>query len=151
MVEAGDFDLRNDSRHRPDGDLGASEGKKSAKSPKLLTVTTYAITNVVGALRSLTHIDDATEQPEWIVTRRRTVAKDYLVAQNGMIHVPRGRERPGHDREATPDLFTSVALDFDIDLISAAAGRVAPAIPRPVVAERLLAVPTRWASGLAIA
>ena len=47
--------------------------------------------------------------------KERVPANEVLVAQNGYVHLPSLLEGRGQMQELTPNLFTTVALDYDIE------------------------------------
>lgn len=87
----------------------AATGKKA---PKL---TVSVVRNVTMNLRSLVRISDEIEQPAWLNDDAPWPAEETISAANGLIHLPSLADGTDYLREATPNFFTTSAVDFSVD------------------------------------
>jgi putative DNA primase/helicase len=93
--------------------VGADEGADRRSARK---VTTTLVSNALQALRSATLIPGALSPPAWLNGEGPFAAGDVLAAKNGLVHLPSLLEGRDCLRPLTPDLFATVALDYEIDV-----------------------------------
>jgi putative DNA primase/helicase len=86
-----------------------------AREPNARKVTTAVVGNALQALRSLTLIPSVVTPPAWLNGEGPFAAGEVLAAKNGLVHLPSLLEGRDCLRPLTPDLFTTVALDYEID------------------------------------
>jgi putative DNA primase/helicase len=96
--------------------VGADEVADQLARRSTRKVTTRLVADALQALRSATLIPSAVSPPAWLNGEGPFAAGEVLAAKNGLVHLPsllQGRECL---RPLTPDLFTTVALDYEIDV-----------------------------------
>lgn len=84
--------------------------------PRAQKVSNDLVNNVRGALASLSIVDGNVNQPTWLDDGRPFPAEEMLAAKNGLIHLPSVMAGTGSIARATPAYFSSMALDYAIDL-----------------------------------
>lgn len=121
-----EFDRLNREKSRQ----AASQGRRARGSPRRLKPSMSLVNNVLGALGGVTLIEGHVEQPAWLGDEQPYSAGEMLVAKNGMLHLPSWTPESGKSEllPLTPDLFNSVALEYDFD----------PEAPAPVEWYRFL-------------
>jgi putative DNA primase/helicase len=77
-------------------------------------VTTRLVTDVLQALRSKTLVPAKVEPPAWLNGDGLFPAAELVAAKNGIIHLPSLMDGKDCVRPATPNLFTTVALDYEV-------------------------------------
>jgi putative DNA primase/helicase len=87
---------------------------QAVREPTARKVTTALVGNTLQALRSEVFVPGSIEPPAWLEGDEPFPAKEALVAKNGIIHLPSLMEGQGRVRPLTPELFTTVALDYEI-------------------------------------
>ena len=92
------------------------EQTEPARTPRVRKVTTALLTNTMQALKSQCFVTGKNSPPCWLDDEDRVPANEALVAQNGWVHVPSLIDGKGALQRLTPNLFTTVALDYDIDV-----------------------------------
>jgi putative DNA primase/helicase len=78
-------------------------------------VTTAVLNNTVQALRSETILPGDVQPPTWVNGEGPFAAGEVLMARNGLVHLPSLMDGRDCLRPLTPDLFTTVALDYEVD------------------------------------
>jgi putative DNA primase/helicase len=86
-----------------------------AREPNARKVTTTVVGNALQALRSVALIPSVVAPPAWLHGEGPFAAGEVLAAKNGLVHLPSLLEGRDCLRPLTPDLFTTVALDYEID------------------------------------
>jgi putative DNA primase/helicase len=94
----------------------ADEPKAPACEPNARKVTTAVVGNALQALRSVTLIPSVVAPPAWLSGEGPFAGGEMLAAKNGLVHLPSLLEGRDCLRPLTPDLFTAVALDYEIDV-----------------------------------
>ena len=79
-------------------------------------VTSRLLTDTMQALRSECFVNGRGAPPCWLEDEDRVPANEVLVARNGWVHLASLIEGKGVLQRLTPDLFTTVALDYDLDV-----------------------------------
>ncbi len=82
-------------------------------------LASHHTSDVIDVLKALAYLDYATEPPTWIGDSAIGLPdpRNMLVARNGIIDLAALTEgRPDYMRPATPQLFTTSALDYDFRL-----------------------------------
>jgi putative DNA primase/helicase len=95
--------------------VGADEAADRLARRSTRKVTTRLVADALQALRSATLIPSVVSPPAWLNGEGPFAAGEVLTARNGLVHLPsllQGRECL---RPLTPDLFMTVALDYEID------------------------------------
>jgi putative DNA primase/helicase len=78
--------------------------------PKPFNPTRHKVANVMEALAAVGHVDGHAEPPMWLEGGHGHSARELVVMENGLFHLPT-RDLVPH----TPDLFTLHALAFGYD------------------------------------
>jgi putative DNA primase/helicase len=86
------------------------------RPPQAHKVSVQLCHNVAAALRSRCIVSGDTEQPAWLSGMASFPADEVIAAQNGLLHLPAGPAGQPSLHSPTPDFFTGIALDYDIDL-----------------------------------
>ena len=86
-----------------------------ARTVNVRKVTAKLMTDAMQALRSLCMIGGKNTPPCWLDDEERVPANEVLVAQNGYVHLPSLLEGRGQMQELTPNLFTTIALDYSVE------------------------------------
>src|SRR5262249_41350095 len=91
----------------------------NAKLPTARKVTAEVVSNALHALRAQTIVRGDVEPPAWLDGAGPFAASEVLSARNALVHLP--SLMGGRDclTPLTPKLFTTVALDYEIDLNAA--------------------------------
>ena len=79
-------------------------------------VTSRLLTDTMQALRSECFVNGRGAPPCWLEDEDRVPANEVLVARNGWVHLASLIEGKGVLQSLTPNLFTTVALDYDLDV-----------------------------------
>ena len=91
----------------------ADAGEKKGK-PKPLKVTGNVVKNAYYALISECILAEA-KAPLWLDGTSGADPMELISTPNGLLHIPLGAAKPTL-LPSTPDFFTTVALDYDVDL-----------------------------------
>jgi putative DNA primase/helicase len=90
-----------------------ARGDEKHRTARKVTVT--AVGNILQALKSLVRIAANNDPPFWIGGKGPFPADTLLVARNGIVHIPSFATGNRQVLPLTPRLFTTTALDYDID------------------------------------
>jgi len=96
-------------------DLEDQDLRKGDLLARTRKVTTTVVNNTLQALRAQTIIKGDTELPTWLDGVGPFPAKEVLAARNGLVHLPSLMDGRDCTVPLTPRLFTTVALDYDIE------------------------------------
>jgi putative DNA primase/helicase len=103
------------SAQSPNKGEEATTNTRQQRKPSLRKVSLGLIENTRHMLASLC-VQDAEEAPYWLNRdANETNAREIIAAPNGLLALPRDGEQP-RLLAATPDFFTTVGLDYRIEL-----------------------------------
>ena len=93
----------------------AGDNAEPTRPSRVRKVTTTLVNNAMQALRSECFLSSTQEAPFWLDDEERVPANEVLVATNGWVHLPSLIDGKVQLEELTPKLFTTAALDYEID------------------------------------
>ena len=98
---------------------GRSIAGDNKPPPPVQKVSVKLMADVFQALRGIACLPFDREQPMWLNGSEPFSASETLVCSNGLLHLPSWAEGGSGLHPLTPNLFTTVALDYPFDVAAA--------------------------------